>query len=190
MKGEPRSVCPTSRMRAMCSLSMRAAARASFKKRPTSSGESVSSWDISLMATRRPSSSWVAAKTAPMAPRPIRRSMRYLPATRSPTSGSDDPPRAAMTVSRTESVCMRAALSFGMGVLHEATSMPQALPCSCMHLESGAGEWPRGSVALWNVDVVAKVQPRSLTASAKPHATSARRRALGAVRGRVARRRR
>src|SRR5580658_9045739 len=64
---------------------MAAAARASRRKRSTTTAEAVSSWARTLMATRLPMSTLAASYTAAIPPRPISRVMRYLPARTVPT---------------------------------------------------------------------------------------------------------
>src|SRR5580692_6749284 len=64
---------------------MAAAARASRRKRSTTTAEVVSSCARTLMATRLPMSTLAASYTAAIPPRPISRVMRYLPCRTVPT---------------------------------------------------------------------------------------------------------
>src|SRR5262249_37250365 len=68
--GAPLGIVPTSNTRATCSLRMRAAARPSCRKRPTTSLLASASGKRNLIATCSPSCLCRAATTTPIPPRP------------------------------------------------------------------------------------------------------------------------
>ncbi len=83
MKGAPSASSPTSSTRATCSLFSRTEARASRRKRATTSSEAPST--SSLTATLCPMPRCVASATTPIPPRPRMRSTRYFPSRITPS---------------------------------------------------------------------------------------------------------
>ncbi|KYF95461.1 hypothetical protein BE20_45375 [Sorangium cellulosum] len=82
--GSPSAVSPRSKIRTISAWFSLPAARASRRKYSFSSADR-SSGRISLIATSDPTTTLVATQTVPIAPSPILRASRYLPATRSPS---------------------------------------------------------------------------------------------------------